>query len=165
MKSRSLLVNDAIERAKQSAYRYLSYRPRSVKEVRQNLKKKGYQATTIEQVIDRLIELELLDDLGFARFWVEQRETFKPRSRRALRYELYQKGISSETVDQVVDDVDETAAAQRAGRKKLPIWSGLAEDQFKQKMGQFLQRQGFDYAIVRSVVLELWESIEDDGQN
>jgi len=158
----SLLAGDEAEKAKQSAYRFLSYRPRSVNEVRQNLRKKGYEEAVIDQVIDRLIELEMLDDLAFARYWVEQRETFKPRGRRALRYELSQKGISRETIDQIVDDVDERAAAQRAGRKKVPIWSGLPEDQFKQKMGQYLQRQGFDYAIVRSVVSELWESIEDD---
>jgi regulatory protein len=158
----SLKEADSAEWAKQIAYRYLSYRPRSSAEVRRHLHKKDVDDGVIEQVIDRLFELKLLDDLAFAQYWVEQRETFKPRSRRALRYELYQKGLSRQVIDRAVEEVDEMAAARRAGAQKALLWDHLTEDEFDVKMRGFLGRRGFDYAIISEVSHELWR---DSGEN
>jgi regulatory protein len=160
----SLKAADEVERAKASAYRYLSYRPRSIAELKRQLGNKGFNEDTIDQVVDRLSELELIDDLAFARYWVEQRETFKPRGRRALRYELYQKGIDREIVDIVVADVDETESAKNAARKKARLWRELPEDQFYEKLSNYLGRRGFPYEIVRNVTQELWSSINHDNQ-
>jgi regulatory protein len=148
-------AEDAVEKAKQSAYRYLSYRPRSTAEVRQNLLKKEYDEPVVEQVLARLNELNLLNDRDFARFWIEQRETFKPRSQRALRQELYQKGISREIIDEAISGVDETAAARKAAQKKAQNWNHLPRETFFSKMNGFLQRRGFNYAITKTVTEEL----------
>jgi regulatory protein len=153
-------AEDAVEKAKQSAYRYLSYRPRSTAEVRQNLLKKEYDEPVVEQVLARLNELNLLNDRDFARFWIEQRETFKPRSQRALRQELYQKGISREIIDEAVSGVDETAAARKAAQKKAQNWNHLPRETFFSKMNGFLQRRGFNYAITKTVTEELWQSAQ-----
>jgi regulatory protein len=153
-------AEDAVEKAKQSAYRYLSYRPRSTAEVRQNLLKKEYDEPVVEQVLARLTELNLLNDRDFARFWIEQRETFKPRSQRALRQELYQKGISREIIDEAVSGVDETAAARKAAQKKAQNWNHLPRETFFSKMNGFLQRRGFNYAITKTVTEELWQSAQ-----
>ncbi len=160
----SLLTKDVLEKAKQSAYRYLSFRPRSIKEVEKSLSRKGFDENTVEQVMDRLLELELVDDRAFAHYWIEQRETFKPRGHRALRHELYQKGIDREIVDSVLIEVDEESAARRAGQKKVGLWSKLPRDDFFKKMDSFLQRRGFNYEVTRSVTIELWNTIEEDGQ-
>ena len=155
---------DSAEWAKNVAHRFLSYRPRSSIEVRRHLRKKGVDEAVTDQVIDRLEELKLLDDLAFAQYWVEQRETFKPRSRRALQYELFQKGLSRQIVEQAVEQVDEMAAAQRAGAKKASLWRNLAEDEFHSKMRGFLGRRGFNYAIISEVSRELWrDARENDG--
>lgn len=151
-------TEDAVEKAKQSAYRYLSYRPRSTAEVRQNLLKKEYDEAVIEQVLNRLTELNLLNDREFARYWIEQRETFKPRSQRALRQELYQKGLSRDIIDEEISSVDETAAARKAAQKKAQKWSHLPRETFFSKLGGFLQRRGFNYAITKTVTEELWQS-------
>jgi regulatory protein len=153
-------AEDAVEKAKQSAYRYLSYRPRSTAEVRQNLLKKEYDEPVVEQVLARLNELNLLNDRDFARFWIEQRETFKPRSQRALRQELYQKGISREIIDEAISGVDETAAARKAAQKKAQNWNHLPRETFFSKMNGFLQRRGFNYAITKTVTEELWQSAQ-----
>ncbi len=160
----ALKAADEVERAKASAYRYLSYRPRSIAELKRQLVNKGYKETTVDQVIDRLSELELIDDMAFARYWVEQRETFKPRGRRALRYELYQKGIDRQIVDMVVAEVDETVSAKKAARKKAKLWRELPEGQFYEKLGNYLKRRGFSYEIARSVTQEFWSSTSHDNQ-
>jgi regulatory protein len=158
-----LQTEDEFEKAKQSAYRFLSYRPRSAKEMERNLIRKGFDENTVERVIDRLLELELVDDRSFAQYWVEQREIFGPRGHRALRHELYQKGVNREIVDSVLINVDEEAAARRAGQKKVGLWSQLPKDDFFKKMSSFLQRRGFNYEIIKSVTIELWNTIEVDG--
>ena len=116
-------------------------------------------------LVARLVELEMLDDKAFARYWVEQRETFRPRSRRALSYELYQKGVKREIVDEIVDEVDEDAAAYRAGQQKAHRWASLPKDRFRQDMNRFLQRRGFNYGIIAPATEKLWlEVASDDHQ-
>lgn len=157
---------DSIEWSKQTVFRLLTHRPRSTTEVRRHLRKKNVEDDTIDRVIDRLLELELLDDRAFAQYWVEQRETFRPRSRRALQYELYQKGLDRRIVEEAVAEVDEMAAARKAGQKKALQWAHLPEEEFHQKMRGFLNRRGFDYAVISEVSRELWRGIEErDGPN
>lgn len=154
---------DSVEWAKQVSYRLLSLRPRSTEEIRRHLRKKQVEDAIIDRVIDRLQNLNLLDDAAFARFWVEQRETFKPRSRRALQYELSQKGLSRQIIEQAVAEVDETAAALRAAQKKAPRWAHLSEEDFRAKMQGFLGRRGFNYAVIAEVSRQLWRDLAGDG--
>jgi regulatory protein len=160
-----LRTEDNYERAKQSAFNFISYRPRSISELSQNLSRKKFDKNTVERVITRLVELEMLNDKQFARYWVEQRETFKPRSRRALNYELYQKGVKREIVDEVVGEVDEDAAAYRAGRQKAHRWVNLPKDKFRQDMNRFLQRRGFNYNIIAPAMERLWLEVAGDDDH
>jgi len=147
---------DQVEKAKDVAIRYIEYRPRSVAETRRHLQKKEYPDAVIEQVVERLEAVNLLNDADFARYWVEQRETFKPRSKIAIQQELRQKGIDRTLIDTAVTDVDELAAATQAAEAKARRWGTLPEQQFRQKLGGFLQRRGFGYDIVREVTEALW---------
>lgn len=158
----SLQQEDTLEKAKQSAYKYLSYRPRSIAEVERNLRDKSYDEFVVEQAVTRLKELQLVDDLAFAQFWVEQRDTFKPRSAMALRQELMQKGVARDIIDDVLADVDETNAARKAAAMRVARWQHLPEDQFRKKMGGHLQRRGFNYGVIREITDELWENLSHD---
>ena len=155
---------DLLDKAKQTAYRLLSYRPRSTTEVKRHLVRKGYEEELVDTAVARLIELDLLNDESFAQYWIEQRESFKPRSHMALSQELRQKGISREIIEKALENVDETAAARRAAEKKARIWATYSEDEFRSKMGRFLQRRGFHYGIIKQIVNELWEPITKEKE-
>lgn len=155
----SLQQADSLEKAKQTAMRFLSYRPRSIAEVERNLRDKGFEDGIISQTVTRLEELNLLDDAEFARYWVEQRETFKPRGRLALQQELTEKGVPRAIIETAVASVDETAAARQAAQKKLPRWQNMDEQTFRRKLGGYLQRRGFSYEIVREISDELWDEL------
>jgi regulatory protein len=157
-------AKDSLEKAKDQAIRYIVQRPRSISEIERYLKRKGYDEPQIEQVVNRLRELNLLDDTAFAEYWIEQRLTFKPRSQMALRYELQQKGVSRDVMDEMLNEVDEVAAAQDAAQRKLNTFRHLPEDQFRAKLGSFLQRRGFRYETIRQVVDDLWREIEETSQ-
>ena len=156
-----LQKEDAYERGKSAAMHLITYRPRSEREVAQRLKQKKFEADTIERVLIRFRELELVDDAAFARYWIDQRDTFKPRSRMALRQELQQKGIARELIDELLEEIDETTAALRAVKNKAERWRSLPEDEYRHKVTGFLQRRGFHYGIIRDVLTELDEPDEN----
>lgn len=148
---------DIIDKAKNSALRLISYRTRSIAEVRQNLKKKEYEPDVIDAAVAQLEDQGWLDDVAFASYWVEQRATFKPRGRVALAIELRQKGITQGIIDHVLEDLDEEEAVRQAALKKGRSLARFPQEQFKKKLGQFLQRRGFGYQLIRPAIEEAWQ--------
>ncbi len=155
----ALQAEDAREVAFQRACRLLSYRPRSVDEIRKNLEKNEIPPETIAQTLVRLEELGLLGDAAFARAWVENRSTFRPRSKRALGLELRQKGIDQETIQSALDTVtDEEPLAMQAAQKQARRLARCDWPQFRQRLGGFLARRGFSYEVIAPVVRRVWEA-------
>lgn len=101
--------NSAMERAA----RLLAATSRSHAELRSRLLGAGYPAEVVERVLTRLTELCLIDDLAFARNWIERRARAKGLSAVALRAELEGKGIDRETAETALAEsgLDEDAAA------------------------------------------------------
>ncbi len=150
---------DESERALQQALLFLSYRARSEKEIKQNLLKHEYSENIIEQTVERLRENKLANDGEFAKTWVENRSTFRPRSRRALSMELRQKGLDEETVKTAVADLDENALAYESARKRAPRLKGQEWSEFRKKLSEYLARRGFAYAVSISVVTQIWNEL------
>jgi regulatory protein len=162
----ALQADDSSEMTYQKALHFLSYRPRSSAEVRQNLAKRGTHADLVEVTLDRLERAGLVNDMEFAQVWVENRNTFQPRSKSALRVELRRKGLSDEIVQPVLDElVDEEALAREAARKYAHRLSGREWLDFRQKLSGFLARRGFSYTTISPIVSEVWKEIQtaDDG--
>ena len=154
--------DDSNRRALEAGLNFISYRPRSSKEVDAHLRRKSFDAATRDHAVHRLRELGYLDDAAFARFWVESRETHRPKGQRALAWELRQKGIA----DAIIEDVlaryggDETALACAAARKRAATIVTADYDEFRRKLGTFLARRGFSYEVIEQVVDELWTERE-----
>lgn len=131
-------------------------RPRSTKEFTDWCKRKKVPEALHKNLFDRLKKFDLIDDARFARWWVEQRQSFRPKSKRVLTLELRQKGIDSELIKEILDrsEIDEKAIAAGHLEKKLYRWKHLPPDEAKQKMAQYLARQGFNWDIVKTVIDE-----------
>ena len=176
-----LRKRDALEAAHERALHFLSFRPRSASEVQRYLESKGVSAEHIQQVMERLARVGLVDDAAFARFWVENREQFRPRSARALRYELRHKGLAPETIEAALAGHNDLAVAleaariawrgavyavernaARLARSQARRLRGLAQRDFQRRLGQFLARRGFDYDTITEVVQRTWEESEHD---
>jgi regulatory protein len=151
----ALEAQDTWQKTYDATLSFLSYRPRSETEVQRYLSRRKVPAEICKRVLARLKESGLVDDEAFARFWVENRDAFSPRSARALRSELRSKGISSDTIDAQVAG-DDSDAAYRAATKKLRSLAGADKDTFRSKLLSFLQRRGFGYETSREVVNRLW---------
>lgn len=151
-----LIALDTQQKLYDAALNYLSFRPRSEAEVRRYLAGRKAPADIVERIIARLSASTLLDDAAFARFWVENRETFSPRSKRALQSELRSKGLSDAVIAEEVAG-DDSASAYHAAQKRLRSWAALDYDTFRQKALSFLMRRGFAYATAQETVKRLWQ--------
>ena len=103
----ALAMSDKFERCLDAANRFLSYRPRSESELRERLHRRGFDGDSVEVVIARLKRQGLVDDVAFAQFWKDNRESFSPRSQWLTSLELKQKGVAGDIIDRVVGDIND----------------------------------------------------------
>lgn len=149
---RSIARQEDEQQAHAAALHFLSYRPRAQQEVVRYLQKRNLDAESIETVVERLVQSGLLDDRQFAQFWIDNRQTFKPRGTRALRTEMRQKGLESEVIEEVLDELpDEEGIAYAASAARLRSMRNLDDRAFFQRMVGFLQRRGFPYSVAANV--------------
>lgn len=137
------------------ALSYLEIRPRSHKEIAGYLNTKGFDVGTVQAVVNKLAELELVDDAWFAREWVQWRRASKSRSRRQLQAELYKKGIAPELIEAALDGIgreEEIATIRDIINRKSHQY------QDRRRLNAYLSRQGFHYEDVAAA----WEDAETD---
>ncbi len=137
------------------AVRFLANRPRSVDEIERHLRGKRYDPAAIERAIDQLRAQRYVDDLAFARYWVEQRARFRPKGDRALVSELLAKGVARETIHLVVGERDpdaELTQAREAIRRPITRWVALNERDRRRRIQQHLAARGFSYDTIEAVI-------------
>ena len=156
---------DERQKAYTKALYFLGFRSRSRVEVEKYLADKEYPPNVIETVVQRLLDEKYLDDETFARQWLENREHSRPRSARALRYELKQKGVNNAIVNDVVSDVDDETAAWAAVEPKLARWLTLEQVEFNKKVTSFLARRGFAYDVTRRICKRAWATLASPEDN
>jgi regulatory protein len=161
-----LQQEDTYEIAFQKALQFINHRPRSIEETRKRLIEKGFSEEVVEATLSRLKEKDWLNDLEFSRQWVENRNTFRPRSNRLLAYELRLKGVADDVITQALESFggDQTELAYQAGIKKAKQCRQETRLDFQKKVGGFLGRRGFHYGIVKPTVERLWEEYGLPGQ-
>jgi regulatory protein len=140
--------------------RYLSYRPRSEKEISDYLKKKAdrYPNLTEEiivQIVEKLKSYEFIDDSKFAKFWIEQRSKYKNKPARVIRFELLQKGIDRELVDDLLEEIDtksfDLENAKKLAERKWEFYRNLEPKKRREKVMNYLLRKGFSYDLVKKI--------------
>lgn len=141
----------------ENVYRYLAIRNRSEKEIRDYLTKKKAEPEIVEHIVELLKKQNFLDDEAFARGWVRQRAQFRPKGKTALKFELVQKGISSEMIEKVLaeeqEDVpDQLTQAKRLITKRIEKLKGASRQEIYNKVGAFLARRGFDWDTIKKAI-------------
>jgi len=160
-----LQAEEARERAFQQALLFLSYRARSESEIRQNLDKHGTSEPVIEQTIERLRQSGLVNDDQFARLWVENRNTFSPRSKRMMAMELRQKGLDGNAVASAIENVDDESLAYEAALKRAGRLRDLEWNEFRRKLSEYLARRGFSYPVIAPAVARVWNEMHSEEEH
>jgi regulatory protein len=156
--------------AKEIAYRFISYKPRTLKEVSDKLKAKGFQSDLVSKVVEELRNYGFINDLEYARNFVLNRSRSKTLGELALRRELLSKGISSEIVDEVLSErenlIDEFEIALDLAQGKLKQIKSLKKrkkgrDEYKRRIYEFLLRRGFKFETINRVMREVFDDFEN----
>lgn len=150
---------DAVLDAYQRALGLISRRPRSKLEIQQYLNRRGVPPEVRQQAIHRLQESGYLDDLAFARAWIEDRRAFHPLSARALRVELKRKGVEGDTLAQALEGYEDESAALEALRSAKRRWEAMDQSAYQPKAVAFLARRGFNYDLARAAALQVWQEM------
>ncbi len=149
------------------ALNFLSFRPRSQKEVEDYLTKKisqrenikfaqAKESNLISDAILKLKKYKYINDIEFAKWWVASRGKSRPKGKLFVKIELLKKGVSKELIDEVLQKAgNQTNLALRAVEKKLKNWQNLSRLEFKNKVYRYLVSRGFDFDEINKVVAEL----------
>ncbi|MBA7564161.1 Regulatory protein RecX [subsurface metagenome] len=156
----TLTRTNHFQRCLNAATHYLGYRPRSESEIRQRLYQRGFDGDSVEAVIAQLKEQGLVDDIAFAQFWKDNRESFSPRSQWLTRSELRRKGVADDIIDQVVESVDDGDSAYRAALSKAHNLSLVDYQEFRRRLGGYLKRRGFGYEVTNRTVERIWRELD-----
>jgi regulatory protein len=121
-----------------------------------------------ERVLGRYTEVGLIDDVAFARAWVQSRHTGRGLARRALAAELRRRGVDDDTVNEAVEELDpeqEEAAARELVAKRMAATRGLDPVKRTRRILGVLARKGYSgglaYRLVREALEQ--EGIDDPG--
>jgi regulatory protein len=151
---------DTRDRAQQIAVNLISYRPRSTREITDKLTHKGFSHEISLLVIAKLLELNLLDDVTFARMFVRDKLRGKPMGKAMLRRKLLEKGIafqlSESVLKEYVTDEQEQEAATTLATRKLKLsrsrLSALDTATRQKRLIDYLLSRGFSREIANKTV-------------
>ncbi len=133
--------------------KYLSFRNRSTKEVYDYLIRKNFVEETINFVLKKLVDLKFLNDEEFARGWIESRQKYKNKSKLILKSELRMKGLKDDLIQPLLNEANEDIETARIlFEKKKKTLSRFSPEDFKKKMGAFLQRRGYSWEIISKLL-------------
>lgn len=142
------------------AVHYLSYRPRTCREVRTYLGSHGLSRYA-DGALERCLEVGYLNDEAYAMAFVRERLRLKPRGRPRLVSELLARGVDRQTADRAVDaalddeGVSEDALLRDVAARRASSLRNLDPPRARRRLSAFLARRGFRAADIRTVVSEL----------
>lgn len=145
------------KKANEYAIKFLSYRPRSEKEIKDRMTKKEYEDEVINNTLEWLKKYDLVNDRDFVEEYVKSKASKYGRSR--IRLELRRKGLDDNIVDDVLNNEyeheKEYEIALEQAKRKIKVYKGESPQAIYRKLGGYLQRRGFSYDIVLKILKEI----------
>jgi regulatory protein len=149
--------DEELKRGKKYCLRLLSLRSRSEYEIEARLKNHGYPAQARKGILDSLKNDGYINDLKFAKEWIDSRIRSNPRGIRMLTGELKQKGVPEDIIKKALTDkageLDEREIASGLIRDRLRSIKTTPEEKLKGKLFRFLLSKGFDPEISEDVIV------------
>jgi regulatory protein len=135
--------------------RLLTARARTRAELAGQLAKRGYPDDVSARVLDRLADVGLIDDAGFAEQWVHSRRANAGKGKRALAAELHTKGVDNDVITSVLGGINpagERSRAEQLVRAKLRRENLDDHAKVSRRLAAMLARRGFDQTMAFDVV-------------
>jgi regulatory protein len=155
--------------ALQKAYRLLSMRPHSEKEMGKKLREKGFPLAVVKEALEKLHELKYLDDELFARQWARNLAVNKLWGNRKIIISLQEKGVSAELISAAIDEArreifEEEAITFLIKKKASRIKLAALDLKEKKRIFQNLLGRGFSAGLILNKLGRIAQD-EFDGEN
>lgn len=150
----------------QAFLRYVSYRPRTVREAEQHLLQKGFDRALIQSVLESMKQQGYLDDRQYATNWIRERQTGKKLGINRLRQELKRKGISSIYIEEAISEENIIEERQLVTEVAERRYSRLCQEDWQtveRRLGSYLLRRGFPSHLVRQALQYIRNKREQEG--
>jgi regulatory protein len=137
------------------AVRLLEAQPKTRKQLVRRLKLHGFEASLIEEALDRLERAGILNDQEFARIWITSRRQYRPRGDYVLKQELIKKGVEIEVIEaafEICEPADQQQMVRDLVEKKWKALAYLSPAERKKRILNFLSRRGFRYDVAQEVL-------------
>ena len=135
------------------ALRLLNVRARSVEEVRKRMRMKGYGEEEIENVLRKLEDMDMLNDVKFSNLYAYDRMVVHKKGPKLIRMELIELGVEEKIVEETISKLLEEVKEEDIIRDIVRKWDNLD----RKKMIDRLLRRGFDYQKVVDVLNSFFE--------
>ncbi|WP_164219855.1 recombination regulator RecX [Virgibacillus sp. YIM 98842] len=163
----TLIQKDTLHKSYTLAITFLSYRMRTKKEIYDYLVKKEVDEEHIPQIIDKLTEEKLLDDVQFANMFVSSRINTSTKGPLLIKKELMDKGVSETIANEAIQQFtyeEQYDKASKWAEKKL---SQSKKDSFRQRVDKLranLMQKGFTQDVVKDVFFQIEEVKDDEAE-
>jgi regulatory protein len=144
----------AARQAKDLCLRMLTDRARTRHELADVLAAEGVPEDVVTSVLDRLVELRLLDDAAYAEAFVRSRQRAGVAKRTVTR-ELRAKGVGEDDAEvalATIDDDQERDAAFQLADRRAARTAGLPPEVRRRRLYGMLARRGYPSDVVAAAV-------------
>jgi regulatory protein len=149
---------DPAQAARTIVLRRLAAAPRTYAQLRDGLLERGFEISVITAVLDRYVEVGLINDTEFAEMWVRSRHSISGNARWVLRRELREKGVPTDDAEVALATITDEAERERAGdlvRRKLASTVRLEHQARVRRLTSMLARRGYPPGVCFGVVKEV----------
>ena len=151
-------VKMRLQEAKDAAFKLLSFRMRSIAEMRKRLNEKSFSQIEIEHVIDKLTKLNYLNDVEFGKAFVKEKIKNKKIGPKAIKSELFPHQLSPDFVDELIESVYKKYKINdlitfHLKRKKIKKNAQMNKSDLS-RLNNYLLRKGFEWDNINGLYVE-----------
>ena len=157
-----ILEFDEFLKAQKFVYKLLSHYSYTVNEIIQKLRKKKIKPTTIDKVVNNIIEQGLVNDNEYVKLYIESKKLTKPIGKKLLKLKLKNKGIDQEIIDsqleQLYSSKEEKAAAEKVLARYIKTLKEKDLKKRKEKCFRHLISKGFDFDLIEDILRDKFDT-------
>ena len=151
-------VKMRLQEAKDAAFKLLSFRMRSIAEMRKRLKEKSFSQIEIDHVIDKLTKLNYLNDVEFGKAFVKEKIKNKKIGPKAIKSELFPHQLSPDFVDELIESIYKKYKINdlitfHLKRKKIKKNTQMNKSDLS-RLNNYLLRKGFEWDNINGLYVE-----------
>ncbi len=143
------------------AFRLLARRSYAIGELRRKMAAKGFGEEACDRTVALLCELGYLDDEKYARMYVSDAVNLSRKGKRLIAYELSQKGIRREIVEEALSELDESSALEELVAKKVASEPEL-DRRAVNRIVSFCARKGYEYSDISEALRKYMGEYADE---